>query len=136
MHGAAGHFGRVNDAGFEHVFIRLGHHVVADRTTLEAPAAEITLEEVVPSPAPPAQQPVPLSEAAEWLQEEASEGADALFRAEEEFFDLASELEDEGFVTANIDYPSRDYTVEELAATAVPVARATGVDPLEALRVD
>jgi pimeloyl-ACP methyl ester carboxylesterase len=33
---------------------------------------------------------------------------------------MASELEEEGFLTANIDYPSRDYTVEELAATAVP----------------
>lgn len=33
---------------------------------------------------------------------------------------MASELEEAGFVTANIDYPSRDHTVEELAATAVP----------------
>ena len=33
---------------------------------------------------------------------------------------MASGLEEYGFVTANIDYPSRDHTVEELAATAVP----------------
>lgn len=29
-------------------------------------------------------------------------------------------LEDEGFETANIDYPSRDYTIEELAQIAIP----------------
>ena len=33
---------------------------------------------------------------------------------------MASELEQDGFVTANVDYPSRDYTVEELADIAVP----------------
>lgn len=33
---------------------------------------------------------------------------------------MASELEEAGFATANIDYPSRDYTVEELADIAVP----------------
>jgi alpha-beta hydrolase superfamily lysophospholipase len=33
---------------------------------------------------------------------------------------MASGLQEEGFATANIDYPSREYTVEELAATAVP----------------
>ena len=39
---------------------------------------------------------LPLSEAADWLQEPAEqESVDELFRAEEEFFDLASELEDE-----------------------------------------
>ena len=33
---------------------------------------------------------------------------------------MQRELEDAGFLTANIDYPSRDYTVEELADIAVP----------------
>lgn len=33
---------------------------------------------------------------------------------------MASGLEEEGFATANIDYPSREYTVEELAKIAVP----------------
>jgi hypothetical protein len=33
---------------------------------------------------------------------------------------MASELEQDGFVTANVDYPSRDHTVEELADIAVP----------------
>ena len=33
---------------------------------------------------------------------------------------MQRELEKAGYATANIDYPSRDYTVEELAAIAVP----------------
>ena len=33
---------------------------------------------------------------------------------------MQRELEDAGFLTANIDYPSRDHTVEELADIAVP----------------
>jgi pimeloyl-ACP methyl ester carboxylesterase len=33
---------------------------------------------------------------------------------------MQRELQNAGFATANIDYPSRDYTVEELAAMAVP----------------
>lgn len=33
---------------------------------------------------------------------------------------MASRLEEAGFATVNIDYPSREYTVEELAETAVP----------------
>ena len=33
---------------------------------------------------------------------------------------MQRELDEAGFVTANIDYPSRDYTVEELADMAVP----------------
>ena len=33
---------------------------------------------------------------------------------------MQRELEKAGYTTANIDYPSRDYTVEELAAIAVP----------------
>jgi pimeloyl-ACP methyl ester carboxylesterase len=33
---------------------------------------------------------------------------------------MQRELDEAGFVTANIDYPSRDYTVEELADKAVP----------------
>ena len=37
---------------------------------------------------------------------------------------MASELEEAGFATANIDYPSRDYTIEELADIAVPAGLA------------
>lgn len=33
---------------------------------------------------------------------------------------MQRELDEAGFVTANIDYPSRDYTVEQLADMAVP----------------
>jgi pimeloyl-ACP methyl ester carboxylesterase len=33
---------------------------------------------------------------------------------------MQRELENAGYATANIDYPSRDYTVEELAAIALP----------------
>jgi triacylglycerol lipase len=33
---------------------------------------------------------------------------------------MQRELEKAGYMTANIDYPSRDYTVEELASMAVP----------------
>lgn len=33
---------------------------------------------------------------------------------------MQRELDDAGFVTANIDYPSRDHTIEELAEIAVP----------------
>ena len=36
LHGAAGHFGRVDDTGLEHVFVRLGHRVVADKIILAA----------------------------------------------------------------------------------------------------
>jgi tetratricopeptide (TPR) repeat protein len=68
-----------------------------DGDVLEAPSVEAEPEigEVPPPTAEPAAQP---AEAADWLQDQvssATEGVDALFRAEEEFFDLASELEDE-----------------------------------------
>ena len=33
---------------------------------------------------------------------------------------MQRELDDAGFVTVNIDYPSRDHTIEELAEIAVP----------------
>lgn len=33
---------------------------------------------------------------------------------------MQRELDDAGFVTANIDYPSRDHTIEELAEIAIP----------------
>jgi pimeloyl-ACP methyl ester carboxylesterase len=38
---------------------------------------------------------------------------------------MQRELENAGYATANIDYPSRDYTVEELAAMAVPEGLAS-----------
>ena len=92
-----------------------------DGDTLEPPVAEATMEEELPPPQPQAEQALPLSEAAEWLQEESSEeGVDALFRAEEEFFDLASELEDElrreGALAADEELlePADEQSVEEI----------------------
>ncbi len=43
-----------------------------------------------------------------------------LIRSSTSMNKMQRELEEAGFVTANIDYPSRDYTVEELADMAVP----------------
>ena len=43
-----------------------------------------------------------------------------LIRSSTSMNKMQRELEEVGFVTANIDYPSRDYTVEELADMAVP----------------
>lgn len=41
LHGAVGHFGRVNDAGLGHVLIPLGHRVAAHKTILAAPVSLI-----------------------------------------------------------------------------------------------
>ncbi|MDJ0750091.1 MAG: alpha/beta fold hydrolase [Woeseiaceae bacterium] len=43
-----------------------------------------------------------------------------LIRSSTSMNKMQRELDDAGFVTANIDYPSRDYTIEELADMAVP----------------
>lgn len=43
-----------------------------------------------------------------------------LIRSSTSMNKMQRELDEAGFVTANIDYPSRDYTVEELADMAVP----------------
>ena len=54
-------------------------------------------EAEIGAPSPVTRTTAPAAEAADWLQDAASEqeGVEALFRAEEDFFDLASELEDE-----------------------------------------
>jgi tetratricopeptide (TPR) repeat protein len=54
-------------------------------------------EAQIGAPPPVTKTTPPAAEAADWLQDAASEreGVEALFRAEEDFFDLASELEDE-----------------------------------------
>jgi tetratricopeptide (TPR) repeat protein len=92
-----------------------------DGGTIEAPPA--APEPEVSAPPPPAEEPAaPPSEAADWLQERATEaeGADALFRAEEQFFDLASELEDElrreGALAADEELlePADEQSVEEI----------------------
>ena len=92
-----------------------------DGETLEPPPAEVAQEEAV-APEDRPEPVVPLSEAADWLQEEAAGegGAEALFRAEEEFFDLASELEDElrreGALAADEELlePADEQSVEEI----------------------
>ena len=94
-----------------------------DGGALEAPPA--TAEEELAAPplatGEPAAGPAE-AEAADWLQEATAEedGADALFRAEEEFFDLASELEDElrreGALAADEELlePHDEQSVEEI----------------------
>jgi tetratricopeptide (TPR) repeat protein len=64
---------------------------VAPEEPVEPERSVVPKELVEPEPS------VPLAEAADWLQEKPADGesVDSLFRAEEEFFDLASELEDE-----------------------------------------
>jgi tetratricopeptide (TPR) repeat protein len=71
-----------------------GYRVDGDR--IEAPSETAELE-AAPPPVPAAEAEAPPAKAAEWLQEGTPETvqADELFRAEEEFFDLASELEHE-----------------------------------------
>ena len=88
---------------------------------LEAPPE--TIEPEIGAPATAEEEAAaPPAEAADWLQEGAPEkvGIDALFRAEEEFFDLASELEDElrreGALAADEELlePHDDQSVEEI----------------------
>ncbi len=92
-----------------------------DGDTVEPPPAEPEPEVAEPSE-PEAEAAVPPSEAADWLKDEApeEEGVDALFRAEEEFFDLASELENElrreGALAADEELlePATEQSVEEI----------------------
>ncbi|MFQ5348881.1 MAG: tetratricopeptide repeat protein [Thermoanaerobaculia bacterium] len=91
-----------------------------DGDTFEPPP--MVVEPEVGPPPELTEASVPLSEAADWLKEGASDedGVDALFRAEEEFFDLASELEDElrreGALAADEDLlePTDEQSVEEI----------------------
>ena len=77
---------------------------------------------VVGPPEAEAKAPAAPTTGAEWLHEETSEeeSSDALFRAEEEFFDLASELEDElrreGALAAGEELlePADEQSVEEI----------------------
>ncbi len=91
-----------------------------DGDQIGPPAAAKTPPEAEPA-AVPAADAAPRSEAADWLREGAvDEEADALFRAEEEFFDLASELEDElrreGALAADEELlePADEQSVEEI----------------------
>ena len=92
-----------------------------DGDTLEAPADAAASPAAAPPP-PPADSEVPLAAAADWLKERATEeeGVGSLFRAEEEFFDLAGELEDElrrdGALAADEELlePTDEQSVEEI----------------------
>ena len=108
-------------AAWEQVRDRLRDEGYAvDGSRVEPPAAAGAPPVTLPEAAPAASE-APAAEAAEWLQETASEEeADALFRAEEEFFDLASELEDElrreGALAADEELlePADEQSVEEI----------------------
>ena len=91
-----------------------------DGGRLGPPAGEPEPEEAVTPKAEEEAAP-PQSEAADWLKESAAEeGGEELFRAEEEFFDLASELEDElrreGALAADEELlePAAEQSVEEI----------------------
>jgi tetratricopeptide (TPR) repeat protein len=95
-----------------------GYAVEGDR--IGPPAAAQAPPPAEPVPAPP-DEAAPRSEAGEWLREDAAkEEVDDLFRAEEEFFDLASELEDElrreGALAADEELlePADEQSVEEI----------------------
>lgn len=56
-----------------------------------------------------------------------------LMRSSSSMQPMQRALEDEGFATANIDYPSRDYEVQELANIAVPagLSQCRALDDIE-----